>query len=140
MTEPQRARAAPPRAVGHRAALAAAVGCALAPLIATAQPLAAAQLVMFEEAGCIWCAAWEREIGGIYDRTEEGRQAPLRRIDKADERPADLRSIQAVHFTPTFVLVEDGEEIGRIVGYPGEHFFWPMLQDLLDRLDERAGS
>ena len=126
--------------MGHRAALVAAVGCVLAPLIVTAQPLAAAQLVMFEEAGCIWCAAWEREIGGIYDRTEEGQLAPLRRIDKADKRPADLRDIQAIHFTPTFVLVEDGEEIGRIVGYPGEHFFWPMLQDLLDRLDERAGS
>ena len=126
--------------MGHRAALAAAVGCVLAPLIATAQPLSAAQLVMFEEAGCIWCAVWQKEIGGIYDRTEEGRLAPLRRIDKADERPADLRDVHAIHFTPTFVLVGDGEEIGRIVGYPGEHFFWPMLQDLLDRLDERAGS
>jgi len=135
MTEPQRARA-----TGHRAALAAAVGCVLAPMIAISQPVAAAQLIMFEEAGCIWCAAWQREIGGIYPRTEEGQQAPLRRIDKADERPADLRAIQAIHFTPTFVLVEDGEEIGRIVGYPGEHFFWPMLQDLLDRLDARAGS
>ncbi len=139
MTEPQSARATGPRTTGHRAALTAAVGCVLAPMIATAQPVAA-ELIMFEEAGCVWCAAWQREIGGIYDKTEEGQQAPLRRVDKADERPADLRGIQAIHFTPTFVLVEDGEEIGRIVGYPGEHFFWPMLQDLLDRLEERAGS
>jgi hypothetical protein len=34
-------------------------------------------------------------------------------------------------FTPTFVLVEDGTEAGRIEGYPGEDFFWPLLAKLI---------
>ena len=42
------------------------------------------------------------------------------------------------NFTPTFILVEGGEEIGRIEGYPGEHFFWPMLGQLLKKLPDVA--
>ena len=95
---------------------------------------------MFEEPGCTWCATWQHEIGGVYDKTEEGRRAPLRLVDKTAERPADLAAIDEVLFSPTFVLVENGVEIGRIVGYPGEHFFWPMLQELLARLDSPPSS
>jgi hypothetical protein len=29
----------------------------------------------------------------------------------------------------------EGREIGRIQGYPGGHFFWPMLQDILKQVD-----
>ncbi|MEM6988824.1 MAG: hypothetical protein AAF499_20155 [Pseudomonadota bacterium] len=37
--------------------------------------------------------------------------------------------------SPVFVLWHAGREIGRIVGYPGEEFFWPMLNELLAELD-----
>ncbi len=90
---------------------------------------------MFEEPGCAWCTAWRAEIGVIYDKTAEGRQAPLRRVDMTAPRPSDLSAVDPVTFSPTFVLFTDGAEVGRIVGYPGEHFFWPMLKDLLARLD-----
>ncbi len=95
----------------------------------------AAELLMFEEPGCPWCAAWRADIGVIYDKTAEGRQAPLRRVDMTAPRPSDLSDVDPVTFSPTFVLFTDGAEVGRIVGYPGEHFFWPMLKDLLVRLD-----
>jgi hypothetical protein len=36
-----------------------------------------------------------------------------------------------VRFTPTFVLVQDGRELGRIEGYPGEDFFWGLLERLM---------
>jgi hypothetical protein len=29
------------------------------------------------------------------------------------------------------VLVENGAEIGRIEGYPGEDFFWGLLKQML---------
>ncbi len=37
-------------------------------------------------------------------------------------------------YTPTFVLVAGGREIGRIEGYAGEHFFWGQLERLVARL------
>jgi hypothetical protein len=36
-----------------------------------------------------------------------------------------------VTITPTLALAEDGREIGRIVGYPGEDFFYGLLANLL---------
>jgi thioredoxin-related protein len=97
----------------------------------------AAELLMFESAICEWCEAWNEEIGPIYPKTSEGRRAPLRRVDIYDERPADLRHIEGVRFTPTFVLIDDrGAEVGRINGYPGEDFFWGLLSELLAKLPD----
>ena len=102
----------------------------------------AEELVMFEQAGCHWCAVWHEEIGPIYPKTEEGQRFPLRRVDIHKQVPGDLTAISKGHFTPTFVLVKDGKEIGRIQGYPGEDFFWgllgQMVQDALNMGDEAS--
>jgi protein-disulfide isomerase len=103
--------------------------------LAAAFPAAAAELVMFESAGCPYCARWNREIAPIYPKTAEGRRAPLRRVDFAGPRPADLAAIPNVVYTPTFVLLEDGKEVGRIVGYSGDEIFWSLLIELFARLD-----
>lgn len=107
-------------------------GCLLA------APVSAAELLMFEEVGCVWCAAWNEEVGDAYALTEEGRRAPLRRLDLHDGAPRDVTLSMRPQFTPTFVLVDEGREIGRIEGYPGEDFFWPLLNRLLDRLPVEA--
>ena len=39
------------------------------------------ELVMFRRAGCPWCAAWDREIGPIYAKTEVGQRTPVRHVD-----------------------------------------------------------
>ncbi|NIA69735.1 transcriptional regulator [Pelagibius litoralis] len=96
---------------------------------------AAAELVMFEEDGCPWCAVWNREIAPIYPKTAEGQRAPLRRVDLHGTWPADLPELKAVRYTPTFVLIEGGREIGRIQGYPGEDFFWGLLAGLIEQMD-----
>jgi len=98
-------------------------------------PAAAAELVMFEAAGCPYCARWNREVAPIYPKTVEGKRAPLRRVDIAAPRPADLAAIGGVVYTPTFVLMDGGREIGRIVGYGGDEIFWSLLTDLVAKLD-----
>lgn len=103
-------------------------------LVMSAAPARAAELVMVEEKWCTWCERWNTEIGVIYDRTPEGRRAPLRRVDIHGGVPRDLSLVSKPRYTPTFILVEDGKELGRIEGYPGEDFFWGMLQQLLTRL------
>jgi len=88
-------------------------------------------LVMVEEKGCVWCAQWNDEIAHIYPKTTEGKAAPLRRMDIRTERPDDLTFSQSLNFTPTFVLMVDGQEVSRIEGYPGEDFFWGLLGQML---------
>ncbi len=107
-------------------------------LLVFASPAAAAELVMFHEEGCPWCAAWEKAIGGTYHKTEEADGLPLRRVDLHAERPPDLRDLdKPVLFSPTFVVIgDDGREVGRITGYPGEEFFWFLLGELRTKLDK----
>lgn len=108
---------------------------ATATALALVAPMARAEmtLVMVEEHGCVWCARWNEEIAPIYPKTAEGRAAPLRRIDIHARPPEDMEFASGLHFTPTFVLMVDGQESGRIEGYPGEDFFWGLLGKLIDR-------
>ncbi|WP_137046709.1 transcriptional regulator [Pseudolabrys sp. FHR47] len=114
--------------------LVALIGVALAAI-----PARAAELIMFEDAGCMWCARFNAEIAPAYPKTEEGRRAPLRRVDAGKALPADLNFIETERFTPLFVLVDGGREIGRIRGYPGEDHFWGLLGMLVKKLDQ-AGT
>ena len=95
----------------------------------------AAQLVMFEQAGCPWCQKFDREIAPIYGKTEDGLRAPLRHVDIDKTLPPDLAFVQVERFTPVFVLVDKGREIGRIRGYGGEEMFWTQLYMLMRKLD-----
>jgi hypothetical protein len=98
----------------------------------------AAELIMFGKAGCEWCATFDREIAPIYPKTDEGQRAPLRRLDSARPLPQDLAFLSVERLTPLFVLVDDGREIGRIRGYPGEDNFWGLLNAIMKTLDERG--
>lgn len=106
--------------------------------LANGTVLRAAELVMFESAACTWCKLWHEEIGPVYPKTAEAACAPLRRVDINAAWPKDLESIARVTFTPTFVVVENGQERARLVGYPGEEFFWPLLAERLAVLGDRC--
>lgn len=99
------------------------------PALAQTKP-AALQLVMFERDDCPWCRTWHREIGAGYPHSDEGLQAPLRRIDLEKPWPADLPKL-TILYTPTFVLMACKHELGRIVGYPGADFFYPKVAQLI---------
>ena len=79
---------------------------------------------MFEQAGCVWCETFDREIAPVYAKTTEGQRAPLRRVNIDYPLPADLGFIAVERLAPLFVLVDKGREVGRIRGYPGEDHFW----------------
>jgi hypothetical protein len=105
-------------------------------LVLAGTPLArAAELIVFEQKGCVWCQRFDRDIAPAYDKTTEGKRAPLRRVDIAQAVPSDLAFIRRERFTPVFVLIEGGREFGRIRGYPGDTFFWGLLASLIEKLD-----
>lgn len=107
--------------------LAASLGMAALPDVAQADM----QLMMVQQAGCAYCAAWHAEIGPEYPKTEEGRAAPLLRQDLRAALPDGVTLASPPVFTPTFILLKDGVETARIEGYPGEDFFWPLLGNML---------
>lgn len=107
---------------------------ALVLLVGGATAARSAELVMFTQPLCEWCEVWEGEVGIIYSKTAEGKKVPIRKVDIHDDRPGDLGDIKPVIFTPTFVLLHNGAEIGRIMGYPGEDHFWGLLGQMLEQL------
>lgn len=94
-------------------------------------PAFAAELVMYTRNGCPFCVRFEREVAPVYAKTPEGKVAPLRRIElpAGGVRGGELR--EPVIATPTFVLVEDGREVGRITGYLNDDMFWGLLGRLV---------
>ena len=125
----------PSRIIAGRYAMPASIAALLMALaVLSTAPARAAELIMLEEHGCPWCEAWNEEIGVIYHKTPEGRRAPLRRLDIHAPLPPDLKFLVKGGYTPTFVLVDNGRELGRIRGYPGEDFFWGLFGQLLKRL------
>jgi thioredoxin-related protein len=93
----------------------------------------ASELVMFERDGCAWCQRWNKEIGAIYDRTQEAQRLPLRRVN-LDRQTAGITLKEPVRYSPTFVVVDGGAEVGRITGYSNDDSFWGLLGALLGKL------
>ncbi len=109
-------------------------------LVAVPVPLRAAELLMLEQPGCPWCKRFDEEIAPAYAKTAEGCRAPLRRVDITGPWPADLAALRPERLTPTFVLMNDGLEIVRLRGYPGDEFFWSLLDDMLAKLPDKSAS
>ncbi|KAA5596256.1 hypothetical protein F1193_15820 [Blastochloris sulfoviridis] len=95
-------------------------------------PAWAAELLYVRDAGCPYCRAFEAQVRPAYDKTPEGRRAPLRQVEFRGRDLEAFTLTRPVRYTPTFVLVEGGVEIGRIEGYPGDEFFWSRLGQLLE--------
>lgn len=97
------------------------------------------RLLMVEARGCIYCAAWHREVGPGYPRSTEGRAAPLLVVDRDGPWPDGLALARRPTITPTFVLLRDGVEQSRLEGYPGDEFFYPLVAGMLARAGVDAG-
>ncbi|MGP9812546.1 thioredoxin fold domain-containing protein [Rhodopseudomonas sp. NSM] len=94
----------------------------------------AAELLMFERDGCVWCARWDRDVGPIYGKTEEAKLLPLRRVNIDRDKLAGVALDSPVRFTPTFVVMDNGREVGRITGYINDDAFWGLLGTMVTKL------
>jgi hypothetical protein len=96
----------------------------------------AAELLVVEDPRCGPCILFDRQIGPIYAKTDEGRVAPLHRIAYGKPAPAPYAFIGQPKVAPTFVLVDQGREVGRIEGYSSDELFWMSLASLIQKLPE----
>lgn len=108
------------------------MGWAMAGLSAVAaRPADGVRLIMVEEPGCRFCRQWDAEIAPGYRKSAEGRFAPLKRVRRG---APELKGLAPIPFTPTFIVMRKGEELGRITGYPGADYFYEELRPLLSRI------
>lgn len=100
----------------------------------------AGELVYFGSSACPSCESWDEEIGSIYPKTDEAKILPLRKVSIHDDRPNDLEFIKGIRYTPTFIAVEDGKEVGRIIGYPNEILFWDLMASMMNEVNDYRSS
>ena len=108
----------------------AALALVLFALPAAAGPL---RLLMVEKEGCVYCEAWDRNVGPGYAATNAGRAAPLMRVDIHGPYPDGLALARRPFVTPTFILLDGGSEVGRLEGHMTAPQFYPALSALLEQ-------
>ena len=92
------------------------------------------RLMMVEEIGCPWCERWKVEIGPIYPKTAEGRIAPLFSVMIREPLDEAIKLTSPPVYTPTFILLNGNQEIGRIEGYQSDAFFWWFIETMINKL------
>ncbi|MDO9561846.1 MAG: thioredoxin family protein [Bradyrhizobium sp.] len=95
----------------------------------------AAELLVFGRDGCVWCQRWDRDVGSSYGKTDEARVLPLRHVNIDRPAASGVALVSPVRYTPTFVVVENGREIGRITGYVNDAAFWGLLGTFVSKIE-----
>ena len=108
------------------------LACAL--LLTATGSAFSAELIVVESDDCPYCKRFHAEIGIAYPKTEEGKLAPLRVLDISQPMPEEYSGVKPASVTPTFILVENNREIDRLIGYPGDEYFWFLLGEMLQKL------
>ena len=98
---------------------------------ATVPLLGNLQLVVMEAEGCIYCTIFRRDVLPSYEDSERGKDMPVRFVDVNDVAKTGLELSSPIDILPTFVVVKDQREIGRIPGYVGPEDFFHAINYLL---------
>ena len=91
--------------------------------------IASTRLVMVTSDQCPFCQAWERDIGVLYDKSPYALSLPLTRVDIGGAMPEGVTLQSPVLGTPTFLIIQNGQEIDRQRGYDVKEMFWWWLSE-----------
>ncbi len=87
------------------------------------------KLVMFDAHSCGACKQFKREMAPVYRRSKLGKTVPLRIVDSNGRGMKRYRNrVHPISYTPTFVLMRNGREIARTVGYSGRKSFMRTIR------------
>lgn len=90
---------------------------------------------MYTMDSCPFCRRFEREVAPVYARTREGAALRFGGWSSRAGSVSGPELKEPVIATPTFVLMSDGREAGRITGYLNDDMFWGLLGRLVAGID-----
>jgi thioredoxin-related protein len=91
----------------------------------------AMELVVLEAPGCIYCGLFRRDVLPSYEASGRAKEMPIRFVDINDAAADALGLDSPVDIVPTFVVLKNNHEVGRIPGYTGPEFFFHTINHLL---------
>jgi LPPG:FO 2-phospho-L-lactate transferase len=95
----------------------------------------AIELLVFERADCTYCRVFRRDIVPKYRHAVRDDAVPLRFVDIDKSDPGSLALKARIDTLPTAVLMKNGSEFDRIVGYWGPDNFFKLLAHILARME-----
>ena len=98
--------------------------------VASLQTAAAdSRLIMVTSDYCPSCQAWELDVGKVYDKSPYATTLPLTRVEIGSKMPGSVTFQKPVVGTPSFLIIHNGQEIGRQNGYFDAEMFWWWLSE-----------
>jgi thioredoxin-related protein len=95
----------------------------------------ALEVLVFEHPDCVYCRVFRRDVLPRYRDAVRAEAAPLRFVDIATADTASLGLNARIDTVPTAVVMRDGREVDRIVGYWGPTNFFKLLSHILTRME-----
>jgi thioredoxin-related protein len=93
------------------------------------------EVLVFEHADCVYCRVFRRDVLPRYHEAVRANVAPLRFVDIEKGDTAGLRLNSRVDTLPTAVVMRNGREVDRIVGYWGPTGFFQLLSHILAKME-----
>ena len=91
------------------------------------------ELLVLEVRNCGVCGLVKDNLQPVYAQTPHARTMPMRFVDitKLDEMSLGLK--EPVRTLPTIVLMRNGQEVDRIVGYVAPDMFFRALGHMVEQ-------
>ena len=89
------------------------------------------EVLVFESESCIYCRIFRRDVLPQYLQSKRAKMAPIKFIDVKRVDPKKLGIVAPLTMLPTFVIMREGRERGRINGYLGPEPFFHMVSQIL---------
>jgi thioredoxin-related protein len=94
-------------------------------------PASNLELVVMEAPGCTYCELFRRDVLPSYQASERAKDMPIRFLDVNDTTPEALGLESGIDIVPTFVVLKNHKEVGRIPGYMGPEYFFHSINHLV---------
>lgn len=95
----------------------------------------AVEVLVFEHPDCVYCRVFRRDVLPKYHEAMRAEAAPLRFVDIVTGDTASLGLNARIDTVPTAVVMRDGREVDRIVGYWDPVNFFQLLSRILTRME-----
>jgi thioredoxin-related protein len=89
------------------------------------------ELVVMEAPGCVYCTLFRRDVLPSYTASQQAKDLPIRFVDLNDEAANALGLDGPIDVVPTFVVMKNNHEVGRIPGYMGPEFFFHSINHII---------
>jgi thioredoxin-related protein len=91
------------------------------------------ELVVFEADGCTYCQNFRSDVLPLYRDSTLGREVPIRFVNVSRSDETGMALSFAITIAPTVVLMREGREIDRIIGYTGPFNFLKLVNFMMGR-------